>query len=149
MLTSATIEVLQAPAGEATTVVSFVSAGSISTAMAGYPSETTSGSTWPSRRAHTHGQAPPKIDTYPTVNEAKGIDLDPANGAVGTAGSSLVIQNVSYAGHTRWTDPAPSYLPRSFRLDVPGKCNQRILIRLLPKRFASTRPTSPTVRKTT
>ena len=78
---------------------------------------------------------PPESGAYPSVDQAKGFDVEPVSEAVGAAGSTLVIQNVSYAGHTRWTDPTPAVLPRKFKIDMPGKCSQRTLIRLLPKRF--------------
>ncbi|RRI01976.1 hypothetical protein EH240_13140 [Mesorhizobium tamadayense] len=135
LLTNATIEVLPAPVGEATTVRVLRFGWKYLNGYGGVPERDdvrvnvaikTGAMPW--------DRAPPKIDAYPTVEEAKGIDLEPHE-AIGSAGSSLVIQNASYAGHTRWTDPVASTLPRSFRLDVPGKCNQRILIRLLPKRF--------------
>ena len=78
---------------------------------------------------------PPESGAYPSMEQAKGIDVEPIFDAIGWAGPSLLIQNVSYAGHARWTDPTPSALPRKFKIDLPGKCNQRTLIRLLPKRF--------------
>jgi len=80
-------------------------------------------------------RAAPKTTDYPSLGEAREGDLASTNAAIDTAGSSLVIRNVSYAGHTRWTEPTPSVAPREFQFDLPGKCNQRYLIRLLPKRF--------------
>jgi len=77
----------------------------------------------------------PESSAYPNVDDAKGIDFEAGDDAIGAVGSSLLIQNVSYAGHRRWTDPTPFAAPRNFQLDLPGKCNQRYLVRLLPKRF--------------
>lgn len=77
----------------------------------------------------------PAGDAYPSVDEAKGFDIETVSATIGVSGASLVVQNVSYAGHAKWTDPKPSALPRTFQLDLPGTCNRRHLIRLLPKRF--------------
>ncbi|RAZ85312.1 hypothetical protein DPM33_29420 [Mesorhizobium hawassense] len=78
---------------------------------------------------------PPQSGQYPSIEQAKGTDVEAISGPVGSSGSSLLIQNVSFAGHTKWSDPTPSMLPRSFQIDLPGECNRRTLIRLVPKRF--------------
>lgn len=78
---------------------------------------------------------PPQSGEYPSFEQAKGVDAEPISGPVSSAGSSLLIQNVSFAGHTKWSDPTPSTLPRAFQIDLPGECNRRTLIRLTPKRF--------------
>jgi hypothetical protein len=35
----------------------------------------------------------------------------------------------------RWTEPTASTELRDFRIDLPGACNRRYLVRILPKRF--------------
>jgi hypothetical protein len=79
--------------------------------------------------------AAPKPSDYPTLSDVTLAKPEPSAQPIATAGSSLVIANVSYAGHRRWTDPQPTVKPRQFRLDLPAECNQRYLIRLVPKRF--------------
>src|SRR5262249_41404650 len=81
------------------------------------------------------GAAAPAVADYPTMDEAAGRDFDPAGGNIGPSGSATLIENASYAGHSKWTDPPPTQAGRDFRVDFPGACNRRYLIRLLPKRF--------------
>ncbi|ESZ71315.1 hypothetical protein X727_08945 [Mesorhizobium sp. L103C119B0] len=78
---------------------------------------------------------PPQSGEYPSIEQAKGISVEAISGPVGSAGSSLWIENVSFAGHKKWSDPAPSMSPRTFQIDLPGECNRRTLVRLVPKRF--------------
>ncbi|BCG96537.1 hypothetical protein MesoLj131a_54010 [Mesorhizobium sp. 131-2-1] len=77
---------------------------------------------------------PPQSGEYPSIEQAEG-SVEAISGPVSSAGSSLLIQNVSFAGHTKWSDPTPSMSPRIFQIDLPGECNRRTLIRLVPKRF--------------
>ena len=72
---------------------------------------------------------------YPSMDEAKGVNFIPMRDEIGTSGSASLIQNASYLGHLKWTDPVASTSPRDFRIDLPGTCNRRYLIRILPKRF--------------
>ncbi|RWB28229.1 MAG: hypothetical protein EOQ42_34330 [Mesorhizobium sp.] len=78
---------------------------------------------------------PPQSGEYPSIEQAKGTSIEAISGPVSSAGSSLLIENVSFGGHTKWRDPTPSMSPRSFQIDLPGECNRRTLIRLMPKRF--------------
>ena len=80
------------------------------------------------------GKAPAASD-YPSMDEAKGKSFTPVYGEVGTSGSAMLIQNASYLGHARWTEPTASTGLREFKIDLPGKCNRRSLVRILPKRF--------------
>ena len=80
------------------------------------------------------GGAPTASD-YPSMDEAKATSFTPIYGEIGTSGSARLIQNVSYSGHARWTEPTASTASREFKIDLPGKCNQRYLVRILPKRF--------------
>jgi hypothetical protein len=77
----------------------------------------------------------PAAGDYPNMDETKGKSFAPISGEVGTSGSARLIQNVSYSGHTKWTEPTASTDFREFKIDLPGKCNQRYLVRILPKRF--------------
>lgn len=78
---------------------------------------------------------PPTASDYPSMDETKAKSFTPIYGEVGTSGSARLIQNVSYLGHARWTEPTASTGSREFKIDLPGKCNQRYLVRILPKRF--------------
>ena len=78
---------------------------------------------------------PPQSGEYPSIEQAKGTNVDAISGSVSSAGSSLLIENVSFAGHKKWSDPPPSMSPRTFQIDLPGECNRRTLVRLVPKRF--------------
>jgi hypothetical protein len=78
---------------------------------------------------------PPVNDAYPTIEQAKGMEADVIRGPISSSGSSLLAQNISHADHTKWSDPIPTVLPRTFQVDLPGYCKRRTLIRLLPKRF--------------
>ena len=80
------------------------------------------------------GQAPAESD-YPSMDETKGKSFIPIDGEVGTSGFAKLIQNISYFGHMRWTEPTASTDLREFKIDLPGKCNRRYLVRILPKRF--------------
>jgi hypothetical protein len=77
----------------------------------------------------------PAANDYPNMDETKGKDLSPIQGEVATSGSIRLIQNASYLGHTRWTEPAASIDLRDFGINLPGTCNRRYLFRVLPMRF--------------
>jgi len=82
-----------------------------------------------------NGRAP-SVNDYPSINEAKGEPEQramPSHFAI--SGSSMLIQNASYEGHAKFTDPVGSTDLRKYRVDVPAGCNRRYLVRLLPKRF--------------
>jgi hypothetical protein len=81
------------------------------------------------------GGKPPGVSDYPTMEEAAGKNVQPIDHEIGVSGSATLIQNASYAGHLRWTDPEPATTPREYRIDLPATCNRRYLIRILPKRF--------------
>lgn len=78
---------------------------------------------------------PPVERDYPSVEEATGKNATFLKGEVASSGEAVVIQNVSYFGHQRFTEPKPSSDLRQFQLDLPAKCNRRYLARILAKRF--------------
>jgi hypothetical protein len=77
----------------------------------------------------------PAASDYPSMDETEGKNFVPIDGQVGTAGSAKLVQNISYVKHVRWTEPTASTELRDFRIDLPGTCNRRYLVRILPKRF--------------
>jgi hypothetical protein len=81
------------------------------------------------------GGKPPAVNDYPAIEDAAGKNVQPIDREIGVSGSATLIQNASYAGHLRWTDPEPATTPREYRINLPGTCNRRYLIRILPKRF--------------
>ena len=94
------------------------------------------------------GKAPAASD-YPSMDETKGKRFTPVYGEIGISGSAKLIQNASYVGHARWTEPTASTRLRNFRIDLPGTCNRRYLFRILPKGSVSIRAMSPTAPRTT
>jgi hypothetical protein len=80
------------------------------------------------------GKAPAASD-YPSMDDTEGKRFTPAYGEIGISGSAMLIQNASYVGHARWTEPTASIRLRDFRIDLPGTCDRRYLFRILPKRF--------------
>lgn len=78
---------------------------------------------------------PPAKQEYPTIDEAKGTGFAAAAGGVGSSGSATLLQDISFAGHKKWTDPAPSNIARLYSVDVPAACGKRYLFRVVPKRF--------------
>ncbi|MDR6631948.1 hypothetical protein J2X72_000719 [Phyllobacterium sp. 1468] len=82
----------------------------------------------------TSGAAPSPRD-YPGLEEATDKNFIAIDGETGTSGSAALIRNVSYFGHSKFTEPVPSKDMRVFRLDLPAQCNRRYLVRIIPKRF--------------
>jgi hypothetical protein len=80
------------------------------------------------------GKAPLQ-DDFPGTAEAAGKGIALLDGEVGASGAVILIQNISYFGHSKFTEPVPSTALREFRIDLPAKCNRRYLARILPKRF--------------
>ncbi|PZM15909.1 hypothetical protein CPY51_05365 [Rhizobium tubonense] len=78
---------------------------------------------------------PPSPGDYPNLDEKDGKMRIVLNENVEASDDTMLIKNVSYVGHPRFTDPRPSIVPRDFKLDIPAKCNRRYLVRLTPKRF--------------
>lgn len=79
--------------------------------------------------------AVPSAGDYPSMEEAEGKSFVATVGEIGTSGSSALIRNISFFGHSKFTEPTPSTTLRDFKLDLPAKCNRRYLVRILPKRF--------------
>lgn len=77
----------------------------------------------------------PVAKDFPSIDDAKGGRFQSIDGEIGTSGAAKLIQNVSYVGHEKWTEPVASTDLRDFKVDLPGKCGQRYLVRILPKRF--------------
>lgn len=78
---------------------------------------------------------PPSLQEYPTIEEGKGMGFVVAAGGVGRSGSATLLEDVSFAGHKKWTDPVPSKQARFYSVDVPAACGKRYLFRIVPKRF--------------
>jgi hypothetical protein len=79
--------------------------------------------------------AAPSGGDYPTLDEVKGKEFISVWPNVGTSGGATLVRNISYFGHAKFTEPAPNTDLRNFRLDLPGQCGRRYLVRLLPKRL--------------
>ncbi|MEX2745078.1 hypothetical protein AB3480_27905 [Rhizobium mongolense] len=80
-------------------------------------------------------RGPPAQQEYPTIDEAKGMGFVAAAGGVGRSGSATLLEDASFVGHKKWTDPVPSNVARLYSVDVPAACGKRYLFRIVPKRF--------------
>jgi hypothetical protein len=77
----------------------------------------------------------PSLDQYPSIETTKGIGATRISGDVYRDGDTLIVKDISFVGHTRWTDPAGTKVPRHYRLAFPAETNKRYLVRVLAKRF--------------
>ncbi|MDE1991232.1 MAG: hypothetical protein KGI75_01960 [Rhizobiaceae bacterium] len=80
------------------------------------------------------GEAPAEKD-YPDTEETEGRSFVAIDGEIGMSGTATLIRDISYFGHTKFTEPVASTALRAFRLDLPAQCNRRYLVRVLAKRF--------------
>lgn len=77
----------------------------------------------------------PLRESYPPMEDVIAADMaEPTDDVVASAGA-ILVRNLSYLGHARFTDPTASADQRAFQLDLPGKCNRRYLVRIVPKRY--------------
>ena len=87
------------------------------------------------------GNAAPSAEAdYPTLAQAEGQGASLLAGGVYRDGSLIIVKDVSYTGHVRWTDPAPTTTPRQYSLAFPVASDRRYLIRLVAKRFCFGEP---------
>lgn len=77
----------------------------------------------------------PLQSDYPSPGEVTDKNFTAIDGEVGASGTAVLIRNVSYFGHSKFTEPAPSTDLREFRVDLPARRNRRYLARIFPKRF--------------
>ncbi|THK35926.1 hypothetical protein EHS39_22820 [Ensifer sp. MPMI2T] len=80
-------------------------------------------------------QRSPAGETYPGIGETREENFVAVTDEIGASGATMLIRNLSYLGHSRFTDPAPSTSLRAYQLDLPAQCDRRYLVRVLPKRF--------------
>lgn len=78
---------------------------------------------------------PPGNGDYPRLDEARDDAYSASEGATGFSAATRLLRNVSYAGHEKWTEPAPATDLREYRVDLPAACNRRYLLRIRSKRF--------------
>jgi hypothetical protein len=77
---------------------------------------------------------PPNESDYPSMEEVRDESYLPTDGEIGYSASARLIRNVSYAGHEKWTEPVASTNLRHYRVDLPGACDGRYLVRIQSKR---------------
>jgi hypothetical protein len=80
-------------------------------------------------------RAAPAAESYPAIEDAEDKSFMAIVNDVGASSGRMLIRNLSYLGHAKFTEPTSSSALRSYHLDLPARCNRRYLIRLLPKRF--------------
>lgn len=78
----------------------------------------------------------PNSGRYPSMEEARGAPSVLRHENLGwTANGDVLLQNASYEGHGKWTDPVPTVVPRKYSIAIPAICGKRFLVRIVPKRF--------------
>ncbi|PZM08814.1 hypothetical protein CPY51_28000 [Rhizobium tubonense] len=80
-------------------------------------------------------RAAPLQSDDPNQGEATDKNFTVIDGKVGASGTAVLIRNVTYFGHSKFTEPAPSTDLREFSVDLPATCNRRYLARILPEGF--------------
>ncbi len=81
------------------------------------------------------GGAKPAPTDFPTLAQAEDKGASLLAGEVYRVGSVIVVKDISFSGHLRWTDPPPTTKPRHYSIAFPVARNKRYLIRLVAKRF--------------
>jgi hypothetical protein len=77
----------------------------------------------------------PEDAAFPTIVQARGMGASSLGNEVFKDGDVVIIKNVSFEGHKKWTDPAPTNGPRDYSVAFPASSGKRYLIRLISKRF--------------
>jgi hypothetical protein len=77
----------------------------------------------------------PNAGEYPTLDQSTARGATSIGDGFFSDGTVMILQNVSYAGHHRFSDTTPATAPRVYSIDFPAKVNKRYLIRVLAKRF--------------
>jgi hypothetical protein len=85
------------------------------------------------REMAASGTAPVDAD-YPTITQAKGDEGTLLREGIYTDQGLLILKDVSFAGHLKWTDPSATLTPRDYRIAVPAAPGRRYLIRIVAKR---------------
>jgi hypothetical protein len=80
------------------------------------------------------GGTSPTAD-FPSISQAKGEGATPLLSEVFRVNNVLVIKDISFLGHKKYSDPSPTTVARSYEISFPAARKKRYLIRLLPKRF--------------
>jgi hypothetical protein len=81
------------------------------------------------------GGQQPDSSQFPSLTDAEGANAQMISDFLGNIQGGKLLTNASFAGHTKWTDPAPTTIPRDYKILIPAACDKRYLIRLVPKRF--------------
>ncbi|MBB5663865.1 hypothetical protein GGE68_002055 [Rhizobium leguminosarum] len=79
---------------------------------------------------------PPQISDFPSIEETKAIGASLLEGGVYTDGRLLIFKDLSFVGHTKWTDPVDTKEPRKYQLIFPAATGKQYLIRVSAKRFS-------------
>jgi hypothetical protein len=78
--------------------------------------------------------AGPSTNDFPSIEETQNSGAAHVGGGVFSNGRALILRDVSFAGHVRWTDPAPTTTPREYRVAFPALNGKRYLVRVLAVR---------------
>jgi hypothetical protein len=80
------------------------------------------------------GSNTPDAD-FPSLEAAKGLTAMHIDNEFYISDGALLIKNVSFENHKKWTDAPPTARPRPYTVTFPAKKDKRYLLRLLAKRF--------------
>lgn len=77
----------------------------------------------------------PNDGDYPSMKVAKALGATQVLDEIYRQNETVILKNVSFQGHQKWTDPSPTQAARFYQVKFPGSRGQRYLIRVLAKRF--------------
>lgn len=81
--------------------------------------------------ANDYGQVPGRDDIRFDVTVTESGSAGRLAGSSGT----WLVQNLSYLGHTAYSDASETIAPRSYALDFPAQCGRTYQVKIVPKRF--------------
>jgi hypothetical protein len=76
-----------------------------------------------------------QLDDFPSIDQTNGVGASGLGGGAHTDGRLLIVKDISFVGHRRWTDPPAMATPRQYRVDFPAQKDKRYLIRIVAKRY--------------
>jgi hypothetical protein len=82
-----------------------------------------------------NGGAAPDITLYPPGEAMEEADWQPAPESAGHGVNTLIIKNISFIGHRRWSDPPAAAGKREYGILIPAVHGKRYLFTMRPKRF--------------
>jgi hypothetical protein len=79
--------------------------------------------------------AAPQSGDFPSIEQTNGVGAGTLSVGAYTDGRLLIVKDISFVGHRRWTDPVAATAPRPYQVNFPAQQNKRYLIRIMAKRY--------------